>query len=206
MPKIWLRYDASAALARRAGRCIKGTIAQCSWIWFYTVHLSAPHLGRCSSLLALLAANSIANLPSSWFVHLASDLNFLSSNISFLVLGAKIFMIILSRNSFPNLTWLPGYPFQMLPYEEVASWFVPVMLQYPHSQKDPRKGWGGLRKNDSIPTVAPTFLWRPASFHFLAVWPCVSKLSEPSFLHLHMEDAVVLTAEEQLNTTIASRA
>lgn len=72
--------------------------------------ISPLHALVIACLSALLAANITAHFPSSWCVPLPSDLNFPSSNISFLVLGPKV-LISLSRASFPALPWFPGCPF-----------------------------------------------------------------------------------------------
>lgn len=127
---IWLLYDATAALARWAGSYVKGMLGQCSWIWFYMVQfLGSTHHSLLQSF-TLLAANSVAHLPSSWLVHLASDLSFLSRSISFLVRGPKVLWSA-SQVKLPWLAWLPGCLFQVLLCEEALSWFVsvvPVML------------------------------------------------------------------------------
>lgn len=87
---IWLLYDATAALARWAGSYVKGMLGQCSWIWFYMVQFLGSTRHSLLQSFTLLAANSVAHLPSSWLVHLASDLSFLSRSISFLVVGPKV--------------------------------------------------------------------------------------------------------------------
>lgn len=96
--------------------CMNGLIGQCFWIWLHPGSLLHTFIITCPP--ALVAASSVAHLPSSWWVHSPPDLNFLSNNVSFLILGPKVLMVRCSSNNFPDLPWFPGCLFQMLSHEE----------------------------------------------------------------------------------------
>lgn len=81
---------------------------------------------------------SVPGFGSTWSNPCTPHLIFLSCNISFLVLGPKVFTVSLSSNSFPDLPWLPGCLFQMFPCEEVLSCSSHAVA--PAQMKGPEEG------------------------------------------------------------------